>query len=771
MSNPFSAPLILTFSAILSCLVSGEVLDTLVLGNEPSETAHRASADHSEVIAGGLGEKARRMLPGGALPWQGGVLAFSLKVDPEKQNYFTIRLWGDEVNHNQLTLHLDGRQIGYRHLGDIEALDIGADAPAYPGRFIYRTNPLPIAMTKGRKEVALEIRATGPISAYTSDFEDYQKPMTEPTRGIYRVYSHTDGCFTPPPEEKQGTSTEKSEPRPAPGPEVMEVLKLRVNQQIDGLLKDPKRPANQMQALFLAKSYFETWTHAAGKPETITKIQASLDELYRAYVKNPKLAEAEPSTYNPDWFGLGPSGWVLDLLSEQLKPGLDELIDDGMGAKVKRREAFAAMLVACRDWHREHRRQYTNQSMINDLYGIYLANRGVAVVAPEKALPETQSRRYLYESIGLEPWLGSEKDGQPTKPLGEHYFQLTGKGLTKELGFVGNYGEVIDWVCQIYEASRPAPGKDGDPRIKAQLVKIARARLPFRYPMLDEGGYRAMVLETIVGWRDVHVPGDVTYTQRPSWDGGPLEAAAATLDPVLLGGVEQMFADNQFHASLTKQMEEKGFRTTFGLLAVPGCLETLKGLSPSKHPLPMSWDQPDFVFSDEEDGVVAIKNGREILYASLYWRARNAVNFLGRVHHLTPAFDRIATVHEDIQFTPSGMDYKRPDWTNFGFGNGGPRYPKAFVSAHAGEVLPIARIPDGVSFKPGQENLFAGRGDFYQLRYGPYLIAMNMSADKSFELKAPDHAGKIRSLVAGNTVTAGSVIKVAPRTTVVLHLD
>lgn len=756
---------------LLPGLAFADLLDSLVLGNESSESAHRASADHSGVVVGGLGEKARRLMPGGALPWQGGALKFSLKVDPEKQNYFTIRLWGDDVNHNQLTLHLDGKQIGYRHLGDIEALDIGADAPACPGRFIYRTNPLPLALTKGRQEVALEIRATGPISAYASGFEDYQKPMTEPSRGIYRVYSHTDGCFTPPTDEKQGKSPEKPEPRPSPGPEVIEALKLRVNKQIDSLLKEPTRSANQMQALFLARAYFEPWTHAAGKPETIVKVQASLDAIYRSYVKNPKLAEAEPSTPNPDWFGLGPSGAAMALLSEQLKPGLDDLIDDGTGAKVKRRDAFAGMLVACRDWHREHRRQYTNQSMINDLYGIYFANRGVAVVAPEKALPEKQTLRYLYESIGLEPWLGSEKDGQPTKPLGEHYLQLTGKGLTKELGFVGNYGEVIDWVCQIYEATRPSPGKPGDERVKAQLVKIARARLPFRYPMLDQDGHRAMLLETIVGWRDTHVPGDVTYAQRPSWDGGPLEAAAATLDPILLGGVQQMFADNQFHASIAKQMEEKGFRTTSGLLAVPGNLETIRGQKLVKHSLPMSWDQPDFVFSDEEDGVVAIKNGREILYASLYWRARNAVNFLGRVHHLTPAFDRIATVQEDIQFTPSGVDYKRPDWTNFGFANGGPRYPSTYVSAHAGEILPIAKIPDGVSFKPGQENLFAGRGDFYQLRYGSYLIAMNMSTDKTFEFKMPDHAGEIRNLVSTKTVTVSSVIKVAPRTTVVLHLD
>ena len=30
--------------------------------------------------------------------------------------------------------------------------------------------------------------------------------------------------------------------------------------------------------------------------------------------------------------------------------------------------------------------------------------------------------------------------------VGTNYWQLTAKGLTKELGYVGYYGEVLDWV-------------------------------------------------------------------------------------------------------------------------------------------------------------------------------------------------------------------------------------------------------------------------------------------------------------------------------------
>lgn len=762
-----------TFPDLLPLLLLGTLhastLDTISFGDPASESAHTLTAELSQAIPGALSEPSRQLLPGGSDPWRGGTLRFTAKVDPVRQNYFTLRLWGGDVNHNQLTLHVEGKQIGYRHLGDIEALDIGTDAPAYPGRFTYRTCPLPLPLTTGKQSITCEIRATGPIWGYGRNFEEYQKPITEPTRSLYRAYTHTDGFFQPDPAEKQAPPPPPVV-RQSPGPEVVDAIKARVNGEIDRLLRHPDQPASQMQTLFLAKAWRTKWTRAAGKPEVFAKILLSLDHLYRSYVADPKLAQAEPSTYNPDWFGLGPAGQVIQLLEKELAPHLDQAIDDGSGKQVKRREGFRAMLLACRDWHRENRRQYTNQSMINDLYGIYLANRGLAVVAPADALPEKQALRYLYESVGLEPWLGSEKDGKPLKPLGESYYQLTAKGLTKELGFVGNYGEVLDWATQIYEATRPAPDKDGDKRLKEQLVKIARARAPFRYPLQDREGFRAMVQETPVGWRDVHYPGDVTYSQRPSWDGSPVEAAAATLDPQLVGGVQQMIEDRQLYATLKDAVKGKGFRTSAGLLAIPDHLEIVLARPASPQRLPMSPGQPDFVFSDEEDGVIAVKNGDEILYASLYWRARHALNSLARVHYLTPRIDRIATVYQQVEFTPSGMEYTRPDWTNFGFANGGHRYPKEFISAHTGEKLPIARIPEGIAFKPGLENIHAGRGDFYRLDYGPYRIAMNMSADQTFDYQAPA-TGKIRNLSNGKDVKPGTTAKLAPRSTIVLHCE
>jgi hypothetical protein len=214
--------------------------------------------------------------------------------------------------------------------------------------------------------------------------------------------------------------------------------------------------------------------------------------------------------------------------------------------------------------------------------------------------------------------------------------------------------------------------------------------------------------------------------------------------------------------------QANNIRVTAGLLGVPDQYELLKSQPPGARRLPMSPGAPDFVFSDEEDGVVAIKNGDETFYASLYWRSRNAVNSLARIHFTTPHTDQIAVVNEDVQFEPSGQFYTRPNWTTFGFGNGGPKYPGNLQSAHLGEKLPIAKIPNGVRFHPGDENVYVGKADFYTLRYGNYLIGMNLTTDKTFELKSPEGASEAKELVSGKTLKLNAPLKVAPRSTVVL---
>ncbi|HEU5397102.1 MAG TPA: hypothetical protein VFV81_08035, partial [Verrucomicrobiae bacterium] len=527
----------------------------------------------------------------------------------------------------------------------------------------------------------------------------------------------------------------------------------------------------------LARAYFVQWTPAFRNPKVVSQVMTGMDALFAGWRKNPDLVHDDRATPNPGWFEFGPAGDAVSLLGQELKPVLDAPIEVG-NEKISRREAWSQLLLAGRDWHRRHRRLYSNQTMITDM-NIYLSNRGLEVVDPAKAFSEPEVRRYLYEAVGLEPWRDSDagagiaaETGRRSWGVGTNYWELTEKGLTRELGYVGYYGEVLDWVTSIYNATRPSPGLPGDARIKAQLEKIIHARAVFRYPMLDGQNNRAMRIEAIVGWRDMHYPGDVVYGERPTWDASTLYAAAATLDPQSVGYVQQMFDDNQFFASVAHQMDQNNsLRVTAGLLAVPDQYALLKSQPESDVRLPMSPGQPDFVFSDEEDGVVAIKNGNDILYASLYWRARTAVNFLARVHYLTPQFERLAEVYQQVEFQPSGMTYVRPDWVNWDFGNGGPRYPVELHSAEAGEKLPIARIPEGIKFRPGDESVYAGKGDFYTLRYGDYLIGMNLTKNRSFALKLPEAVkANPLELVSRKEFSPGQTVTVGPKSTVVFHL-
>jgi hypothetical protein len=741
-------------------------LDILQFGVPASEKAHRLTAESSEVVQGGLATPARRLLPHTPQTWEGGRLGFDMKVDPQKPNYVTVRLWGSDTQANRLVLFVDGKQIGYHHIGDYDLIDFGSESgqPSFNGRFFISTTPIPASLTKGKSSLHLEVRSMGALWSYGQTFDKFQKLLSEPTRGIYAAYTHTDGFFRPPPGERQGQAVDPPI-RENPKAELLETLKARLNKTIDNLITKGS-PLNQMEAHTLARAYRMNWTHAYRNPEALKRVVEAGDNLFRRFNADPRLVSNERDTWNPDWFGFGPFGQVVGWLSGEMK--LDENMSDGNGDHIPRRSAYIALFKASVNYLRTHRRWYTNQSMIVDLYA-YLSNQGLRAVAPEQAFPEEKMLDFLHQSLGIKPWLGSDTpDGTPDYMLGKSYFQITKKGLTRELGYVGYYGEVLDWAASIYQATK-GNGAEGDPLIKAQLVKLANARSYFRYPSVDADGNRTMRIEAVVGWRDAHYPGDVVYGERFAWDGSPLYVAAATKDPRQVSFAQQMFADNQFYSSVEEHMKMGGLRVDAGMLDIPDEVTFIEKSSPGADRLPMS-QKGDWVWSDEEDGVVAIHHGNDVLYASLYWRARAGVNFLAKVHLIRPTMDRLATVNEEIRFEPSGLFYTRPD--NINSLAQGTRNFQEYAdihSAHAGERLPIAKVPAGTNYKPGDESVYAGRGRFYVLRYGPYLIAMNMGA-KSDSVIVPASSAPIPELVSRKSIPAkGGLQTVAPGTTAVFY--
>lgn len=759
---------LILFSLLCALQLSALGKDLLIFGNRASEQKHKLTATWSETYTGGMGETARRMLPEEPKNWKGGVLHFKMKVDANKQNYFTVRCWGSESDNTVVMLFIEGKQIGYRHLGDYDLLHRGNGNKPCPGRFYYYTLPLPLKYTRGKSEVNLELRSYGNTWDYGDTFEKYQHKMEGHTIGFYRAYIDTVPCFVPDKKEKQGKEIiTTASIRPTPGIEILHELKDKVSARIRQIMAKDS-PLGQQEIWLLADAYSVSWTPVYQQPEAIRKVRQGIDDHYKKYLDNPSIIYTDASVYNGDWM-------TTCLLARSIRSLWNEL-KDSLSApfmSTTRNEAWSQLMLASLEYGTTHRRQYTNQSMIIDM-AIYECNRALMLMNPRKALPEYETLRYLYESLSLAPWLGKViSPNEYERPLGDNYWQLTSKGLTKELGFVGYYGEVLDWINHIYQATCvPEAPHSGDAKIKDQLLRIADARYHFRYPAVDDEGFRCFRAEAVVGWRDGnHYPGDIMYGDRgTAWDATPLLTAATTLDRKAIGIAQQMLKDNQFFSLIAKKLSDAGnIRNLQSCLHVPDEYELIMQQPQQSCDLPMSATAPDYIFADEEDGVIAIKHGQEILYASLYWRARNAINKLAKVHYITPTMERLANVYTKVEFTDSGLRYTRPDWVNLGFW-GTREWYEGVHSAHAGEVLPIARIPEGIPFKPGDENAFAGRADFYLLEFGNYVIGMNGSTNKTTEIDVPS-ARKVLNLTNNKEIVTSGKVKIKPQSTIVLYIE
>jgi hypothetical protein len=692
-----------------------------------------------------------------------------MSINPQQQNYATVKFRNAESNQNLLFLFIEGKQIGYRPLGDYDVLCGANTEPLAQDGYFYQTVPLPTKLTHGKTTIEIAIGVTGWIWPYGTTFEQYQKAMTTPSRGICEVITSIDAWLSPQNAKEVRKETVRLT-HPALNPEeVLSRVKTRVDKDVQSILRKKTGTSNQMELHLLAKAFHTQWTEAFQNKKVLEHVVSGIDAHFIRYRKDPTFLYSDTSTWNCNWFCFGVLGDCIVLLEKDLSPVLDQNILDEKGFSIARRTAWSEMLLASLNYLRTHRRQYTNQAMISDL-NLYRSNRGLRIVDAGKALPEQDARAYLYESIGILPWLGSDDTyGKRTKPLGEKFYQLTEQGLTRELGYVGSYGEVLDWVVQIYDATRDSWRGKGDTRIKDQLTRIAKARAIFRYPATDVDGYFAMRMETVIGWRDMGLIGPVVYGAKSARDASSLSPAAVAQDAWSIGYAQQMLSDNQFFSVVLEQLQGGGLRQTLGLLDLPDDYAWIASQPNSPYRLPMTPDGTDFIFSDLDDGVIALKKGNEIIYVSLYWRALFGVNNLAKIHYLAPGTDIRATVVQHVEFTNSGKTYRRPKNTDAGYGRHPYKEYATIPSAHEGEELPTAQIPAEASgsHKVGLGNLFAGRGSFYHVTYGPYVFAMNCDRGQSYTIQLPSGDHKDLS----NEKTASGHIQVSPRSARVFVKD
>lgn len=743
-------------------------LDTLVFGNTSSETAHSLSSTDSTVVTGALNQTARRFTPTSSEGVWGGTATFTMAVTEAENNYVTVKMWGGEsgTDQGQLMLLVEGALDGWYFLGEVDALDIASDDPRCDGRFYYHTLPIPYGYTSGSTSISLSIISMGAPSNYASTAATWYNDLTVDSRAVYSVYTHSNPYFTPPSGEAQGsfpTASTRSTPTTA---SIITALTGRVNADIDSYLSATASGFDLWQVTSLAEGYQLSYTPAYQSSTAVSQIVAALDAWYVAYQSDSSLM----TNGDYQWEGFGKIGWAIVLLGSALTPYLSEDVTGASGTT--RLAAYEALLVASRDYWRANMPQYTAQ-MLMCAAGIYECNRGLTVLGSGSALAETTARKYIYQAVGIDPWLGPESPlGTPTNPLGTAYYQYSAAGLSKELGYVGSYGEFGDWVTKLYKLVTTQNGVT-DTTLYDQCVKIHHTRGYFRYPDVDDSGYTAMRLQTIIGWRDLIYPGPVLYDFKGlwAWDGHPLTVAAAFNDATLNGYAQQMLNDNQYGELLDLLVTYYTTRVSANLVTAYQDYQTFISYSTGTTKLPTTSGQPNFLWVDPDNGVFIVKNGTDLLYATVYWRAWFGINNMARFHLIQPDFHRSATVFQYSVYDDSGLLYTTPDWLNEGHGGAGFSPPSGGPTTNAwrGIELPIAAAPSGAPQPAaGTESPFSGRALFYTGQYGAYQYGMNSSASNTYTMTV-NGAGVNQA--NGAAVTEGTVMEIGPLSCCVIYIS
>ena len=175
-----------------------DVLDYVVLGDEESEKAHNADTGKSVVGYGGLGDTYRQIYPGDDKIW------VTMKVDPDKMNYITVKLWGSECENKEIQNLMINDEFGtlQAKYGTVWPVwDNMYEEPGQRGSYFYATYRLPMAMTHGRTEVRFQVYHGGDANAYSANG---MNAATEYSRQLYKLVTHTDPSYKKMADDKDG---------------------------------------------------------------------------------------------------------------------------------------------------------------------------------------------------------------------------------------------------------------------------------------------------------------------------------------------------------------------------------------------------------------------------------------------------------------------------------------------------------------------------------------------------------------------------------------
>ncbi len=135
-----------------------------------------------------------------------GAMALTMRCNPDKINYLTVKLWGNDTGDTMLwvcdpfTGNMNISNSGQPTRSSIVdrrdwiELNFLNSSPQYNGGFIYSTYMIPTVYTEGRDYVSLRLYSTGGNANYSGVSI---KEQTMPSRGIYAAYMTQEPDFDP----------------------------------------------------------------------------------------------------------------------------------------------------------------------------------------------------------------------------------------------------------------------------------------------------------------------------------------------------------------------------------------------------------------------------------------------------------------------------------------------------------------------------------------------------------------------------------------------
>jgi hypothetical protein len=721
-------------------------------GDELSEKAVNL-ASHSAPVEtkadAAMGESGRRLVPEDEST--AASIAFDVKVDPKAQNYLTLRLWGSDPIWTPVNLFTDKDSV---NLGNVW-WHVTREAPV-PNRFLYRTFPIPIEVTRGKESLRLRLE-TAPAPQTIGAFRNADQPAPKlsyrPSFAIYGIHSHVDPWFEPPATDHQGAPFVWGPPAPKPAnyPDTIEERLLEraradikraveynvVNSRYDTGHRYDTRVLETLPLIYNTEwsGYFQDLAIAAKVRDAIdthVKRQAAQGGdpgkmFYRGWGSHGRIAHAY-SQLHPVF---EKAGWLDEPLKLETPSG---------PVTLTRRQAYANFFHNSFEWRRLDRRSWTNQPIYVS-QTLYRLQRALRALGDPRALTEAQSLYYLRVAFGLEP-MRSRAFGIDAANAGYPYYLTTKAHLTREKGYVDGYGELTYVITQIAEES-------DDPELKEFARQFLHTRSIFRVPTNDAQGNAALRGIGAMSWRGTTFPFKIAYSG--------IEEAAILDDPVALRLAQLEIEHGRLN--LLEANPELGphWHPSTSIRLV-NQYRKIKDLPPSAHRLHSEPGQPDFVWSDPEDGVFVFRHGDNQIYGSFFnldaFNGR-AVGDRGIAHLIRPEQERLIEFPPEFDLAKSGLSLT-------------VKYP--FGERTHPQAAPPPGMEKWKDEPPEATDHRAGRADFYHLRMGPYLIAMNTTEPGTYreavwKLPAIPGIGAARDLATGQTIDLTKSLDIPPLTT------